>query len=299
MIYTTVHKINLRSNSRQLTHIVEHSVIDNFYALLSHNNLSLFSVAWLEGKSTDESILLSAGFYNKDIYRLFMQYISSPITLNQDSVLKAVRSIGSEELMDIKDSGISDLTTICNNLLNDSVTLDNVPLREGMFKPNKSAYRDVTIGCYVENEEVTISEKKLFLRLSSLISQQVTHEMRNAFSAYLRGDTLTQKDENYMGYISVFTLPIKYENNTIEAELKKSLEDINKPSLYPSIKENFKKFAGEVLWGSVVIDYFIETGIWTTTEEISHLATSDNIELLLEKINILVRDTTELDWEVI
>lgn len=296
MSYSILSKIDFPISKDDSIHLVEHALINEFYRILHKDKIPIYLVGWIEGYTREASIVLNARFYDKSVHILFNQYIALP-SVTEASVELALRSIGAEKLVDVSKVQVSTATKKCNDLLQERAPSkgSNYSIK---YSEKESLYRDITIGCYLTNADVSIDEMKLFLPFSALIGNFMHHYLREQFGAYLRGDTVTQKDETFVGFISVYTLACNTgSNEEINSKLLRALHKIDSENIHPYVQKYFSD--DYFLWQKLPVDYFMNTGIWTTAQELQSLATEQNIKSLLTKINILVRDSTELDFEEI
>ncbi len=89
-----------------------------------------------------------------------------------------------------------------------------------------------------------------------------------------------------------FICDIVFKNNQVTLKelsqfVKKQLRSFSLEMYWQQVELHFKEFSHEPLNRANAIEYYGETGIDTTIEEIAQLATRENIASILAKITVL------------
>ena len=83
------------------------------------------------------------------------------------------------------------------------------------------------------------------------------------------------------------------DTKQFEKGVNNLLKEFDYTGYFSQIKKHFEVFAEESIWTSLEIDYFRDTGITTTTKEISCLLSPDLVESIINKTSISCDITTE------
>ena len=290
----------------QVGHLFEHLVIRCFFEELKKTEHEPELAGWIDGEAFEDRVFLDAGFYDVKIHGLFLSYLNSLPVFSLDEIKKELLVMECEDYVKIN---ISDQNKLHHELeklshrqwntviANPPTSRDAPPILT--VKRDKKAFRDLSI--IVHSSGLTDNEQKLFLRFRTIFTDMLNVYMReNIKSIYIHGYSATALRDHDMAYMSQITLPRGGATlPMLRSLLDGWLHKIDFDQLMPGIRVHFEAYKNNDLLQRIAIDYYRDTGITTTTEEIASLATYENITSLCSKIKIYIRDSSATDKEQI
>lgn len=137
------------------------------------------------------------------------------------------------------------------------------------------------------------------MRLYVIIGDLITDALINTFVCYQQGQSgVYGNEKGLMGSMKKFTFARNQGSlKDIERVAKDALQSFSWRDCQDEVLQHFKVYGKEESWRNLVIDYYRDTGIITTTQEVAQLATIDAIERVAAKIHVHVRSFEREDDE--
>lgn len=297
MITTRLHKLDIQDIEQNVAHIFEHIVIHGFRQFLTKNGLNSDLFGWIDGETFEDLIFIRGGFYRSSTAELFDTYIKTNHLYTDSEILHAIKVVENEDKISLS-YNIDELRKEIVHLSNRSWgQVNNNNKRNNKFLLSQidgDTFNDVTLSIYAYN--LSQSEKKLFLRTRTILIDIINNFLYDQISAYTRGSSSLYIEKELSGYISIYTINDKdLDIKKIQKDCKKQLSLFNVHEYYHDIYEQFTTSADEQLLQFAPLDYYRETGLITTNDEIMKLATESNISSLISKIDVVVRNTIKTD----
>lgn len=289
MIYTAVHSLDVRNTQWDTAHLFEHLFINAWYTHLASNGYSDALFGWMLGDTFEEYIFIDSGFYDKEVAALFDDYVHTSRDFSLAEINSSLADIGAEDKIEVTISDLQhlqqELSELSRSFANNSSS--NIEASSDLLhsKANAAIYRDIDI--ITSGNDLTPDEQKVFLRLRTILIELISRALSNIYVHYDRGHTPLAKQGNDMAFLTKNTLKTNQGTlNQLAAELESAIHDFSVDAHWPEIAQHFAAYSHESLWKSAVIELYRDTGIVTTTEEITSLATKETIQSILQKISI-------------
>lgn len=303
MITTAIYRLDTSDTQWDVSHLFEHAVLRGFYEHVKQLGYHPGLIGWLSADTFEKCIYIDAGFYDPAVARHFAEYLTSHPTFSEADIALNLENIEVEEkaiaTITSHEELIRTIHTLSERTWNNSVQVDQKVQTIISLRKRASRFRNVTIGLYAD--DLSDTEKKLFLRFYVILIDLLRYDLRSTYQCYSRGNGLIrQDDEGLMGFIMQFTFVRDgIRRDKIADRVRHAMEVFDIAGNMEAIDRHFEAFSSEPLWASFPVEYYRDAGIVTTVEEVAQTATAENIKSLLSKLQVLVRPSTELDSQVI
>lgn len=298
MITTRHYQLDIRDCDWNIAHIYEHLLINKSHAVFFKHGINPDLFGWISGETFEEQLFLDAGFYEEKTAFLFDEFISVPHVFSEQEVRHSIATVEQEErahtnisATEIQSSLHKLRTKQWNTLLEHPPK--NTP-KDVVLKKAAKDFRDITIG--IAAMHLSPNEEKVFLRCRPILSDIIFTHINSLMPAYQRGTSPAIKCEHNSKFFMIFTInKASGRMLELEASLKKHLNTYPVAPNWEAFRAHFDGFASEELWRDSAVEYFRNTGIVTTPDEINHLATRPTIEKIFANLHIRIRTTTPDD----
>lgn len=290
MITARHYQLDTRSTPWDIAHLFEHLIIRMSRDHLHENGYSRDFLGWFSGATFDECLFLDASFYQAEaaqVFDNFMQNIPVPTSKQLENSIKTVEAEEKSHFQISKEQLSHEMAKLARRPWNESYSQTdtaeadkNITLRSGT-----KDFRDVSI--IVMSESLSLEEKKLLMRLRTIIIDVINNKLLYDYAAYSRGDSPLYIRDNIGKFLSVYTVTRAPGRLTgLAAELTSYINDYPIRDHERELRIHFDTFADEALWQEMVVEYYRYGGVITTVEEIGSLASLDNVENIFKKIKI-------------
>ncbi|HMI09192.1 MAG TPA: hypothetical protein VK497_02230 [Candidatus Saccharimonadales bacterium] len=309
MLHTYIHHKEYSGASWDVAHIYEHLVTRSFHAYLESLNIHPGFIGHISGDTFERIIFLNATFYSQQIADAYKHFLAKSELVDISFVPQMLLECETEEkvifTLQDKVKFNEQLRTLVAEpwVNNDSVPqsfINETTNPEILLQVKRAAkeFRDVSVGVYVDVNDLDNEEQVLFLRLSALIGDVIGYVIRKELhGSYYIASSPISKDTNIMGS----THHIRFQQSTslksVQEIAEAAINDIDVQSVTPLVLAQFEEFSDRATWRTFVIDYYRHTGIVTNTAFIASLATLERIGAILSKVKIHVRPIQKSDKE--
>lgn len=303
MIATALYRLDVTDTQWQVSHLFEHMLIRGFFKLLNERDISSDLVGWVQADTFDDQIFIDTGFYNVSTQKIFNEYISRLPVFTDDDITYSIATIQAEDKLLITTSDTVKLGQEIEKLSHRAWNVDHVLSQKIVARPlleQKVArkFRDIIIEVHANH--LTKQEQKLLLRFRTILIDIAYEALATIPGIYQRGSSALALRGEDMAYMSHYTITRSTVNlKHIHKLLEQRFQAYYVSSAMPAIHDHFTQYVQEPLWQAMPVEYFRDTGIITTVEEIASYATRETIESLMDKISFIVRDYGEVDGQFI
>lgn len=297
MITTRLYQLDIRDSDWNIAHIYEHLLIAGAKHHFKMREINPDLFGWISGDTFEEQLFLHAGFYTLEAAHFFDAYLSRPQQFTPDEVEAAVATVEQEDRAHINLSTNElqpFLTTLSHKKWN-TLAKDppETPPTHLMLQKSAKDFRDISIG--VASIGLSPEEAKVFLRCRPIISDIISEYLNSLQPAYQRG-TSPVVHHVRQRFCMIFTInKVAGRLTELQDTLKNHLVHYPIEENWPAFRAHFDGFAKADLLKDSAVEYFRNTGIVTTTEEINHLATKAILQKIFAQIRIHIRSTTPDD----
>lgn len=289
MINTTIRKLTTTNVDWHVAHFFEHVVINEWYAHLEANGYHPALFGWIEGETFEDRLFISAEFYEDKVHDLFNAYIHSDLKLTDQVIQKSLDDIGAEEQSFVSVRSNVRLREQLENLMHDFSSKKHISIKKSEsfldIQENSTLYNDISL--IITAEKLTHNEQIVLLRFKVIIIDIIRYFIGTRYAYYNQGNSPFARSDHSMSFVSKITFRDGQSSLEVFAQyLQKNVQDFPINKHWGQIEAHFYEFAREPLWRDVALEYYRETGIDTTPNEISTLATADTIKSILSKISI-------------
>lgn len=289
MLYSRFYQISTADTEWQIGHLFEHLTLQSFNLLLSRNATPSHFISRTDGESFEGISFISGLFYTKQLADMFDAHIKELPRFSHEEIQHAIAVMQAEDKILISINDRRMLLREINKLrkrqwsYTAQQTSSDYNIKSAILTEKRSAkdFRDLVIISKTENQ--TLDEQKVYLRVHILI-RDILHEiLQDKLSClYLNGDSGIELHEQNMAFISKYSLPKSVTLKEVRAILQNA-EFRHVDSLAKILKAHFEIFSKEALWQNMPLEFFRHTGIVTTNQEISRLATMERVLSILSK----------------
>lgn len=292
MITTRLIHIPTTGIDYDVCHLFEHLVIESFLNHLDKSGYSPSLFGWLNGRTFEDHVFFDAGFYNDQQASDFDTFMLNLPEWDNAIIERCLDAIGCETQQKYQIRHPETLAKLLSELRRRVLSgdLPEVTPAVSPFTIEKSAneYRDVLLVFALPTDNTRLSA--LFLRLHVIIEDILQYTFRKNTVCYPVSD-LSELNE-YPGGIGV-AQKWRVKKGTSTKELRNHLQDaLNTFDVSTHAKElyqHFEVFAQEDWLRHLPIHFYERTGIVTTNQEISQLATAANIETAMKMTELNIR----------
>lgn len=303
-IIRTLYYKDIWDTDYEIAHLFEHITIHNFKRILRQMEYIDGIWGWLSGDTFTKTMFLDAGFYDKDAFMKYVNFIEQPQVITEEIVRHEIRRMEAED-----DVIISYNTTEVMRRLNElnhrsykSISgksdiffhCEKEPLKKNpksehlIAKRSKKDFQNFSVKIGIENP--TDIEKAIFLRLN-VIASDVVGEVLNSLTAYghhFDGPLFNEKVADVIfEYLELCIKKTQYNEKTIKDKIMYRLKEVdfsdNKEELKSFIRGYYKDSADDF-----PIEYYRSTGILTSKYHVYKLFTPKNVQAAWDKLEIKV-----------
>ncbi len=293
MISTRFYTLDTHDLSWEEAHLFEHVLLnawdEHIPTLGYHNGL----YGWVGGKTFENYVFIDAGFYDEHVAVLFDNFIKSSPTFTDTQIRYSLAEIGAEDKALFEILHFDELKQKLSRAsaalaTGSSLAVKDIPMPSISSQRNAAAYRDISL--VVIGHDLTGEEQVVLQRLKAMIIDYIIVTMNKKYCNYPRGHSALRDNKQDIGYFTKITLAkgqgsLKHLSEYVESELHM----FPVKQHWEQIATHFEVFAHEALWKTNPIDYYRNTGIVTTVEEIARLATPKTVASIIAKLTVEAR----------
>lgn len=291
MISTAIYKLDVHDVQWDVAHLFEHLLIHAWHTHLIVNNLNSSLYGWVRGATFEQYIFLDTGFYDKRTAELFDDFVHSSLRFSAIEIEKSLADIGAEEKSEFSITDTQRLHQEIIHLsdrLSSHKTVADITQKPGSCLKSKKAskrYRDVTL--LIRAHGLNDNEQVAFLRLKVILIDIISRSLKDKYVCYEQGNSALTRNDQDMGYISKLTLGVGQGTlSELATYLMLTIKQFQVERDWSQIELHLKTYADEALWKSISIEYYRETGIAASPDEVAELTTKRTIQSIFSKITI-------------
>ena len=279
-------------------HLFEHLLIQGFYDMLPAHGYKPELIGWIDGDTFKDIIFIDSGFYEPEVAKLFDDYLMNLPEFTESLINKIVPGIECEGRSLAE---ITDMAECLSQLKALGKRKWCAPIDEGDDKPHviklKKSSKDFgDVRLMVSSGKLTESEQKLFLRAQAIIFDITTHHIRKHFAAYILDSTgVNSLKRGYYGFGIELVTKKSIDTEDIRAAAADHIKKYPVDEGFSQIKAHFDVFATEAWLQNAPVDYYRNAGIVTTNREIADLATVEDFEGLMSKLEVTICDIEDTE----
>lgn len=293
MIYSRLYRLDALDTEWQIVHLFEHLIIHSFYLMLKDKYIQSNFISWINGDTFEGVLFIDTLFYTHELANEFDTHIKNLPAFSEKDLHYALATLQAEDKIIMFSNDIPSLQKEINKLRQREWNTPIISFKpESVPKPiilaqRRSAkdFRDIVI--VTKTEGMTLDEQKLLPRARILLMDITTDALAPISGIYPVGHSDIIRRDEHMAFISGFTITkgttLKDIRSILAGALPSKVFDLEK-----ILKNHFEAFSNEPLWQNAPIDYFRTTGIITTNQEISSLATVDRVLSIIDKTSFEV-----------
>lgn len=270
-------------------HLLEHVLVAAQRRFLLERGNHLFDIVAVKGETFEEVVFFSGEFYTEKALADYELFWKKP-QLRTEDVQLAVKTLELEERSAVAVDALQLLAAARRIAAGGTSNLE-VDLR---MKKTPRQTVDVRVDVVLDSSDA--AEQKVFLRLRPPLLDAITAVV-SKFYAYDRGAAAVCQVGDNLEFSQIFTVPSEISLDNLQKNLQQAIDKANSPDSIRSIRRQYAAFAKAPLLKDVPIEYFRNTGIITSVEEIAELATRERLARVLDKLEVSVALASEDDYE--
>ncbi len=283
--------------SEDVGHIFEHAIIFDAYRHLKESGISLDTTGWISGKSFEERAFITAGFYDELASKYFDDYIENAQEISDESIKLAIQTVELEDRVSIA----YDISKIreCLLLILKQDAQSAKKYHDYKIKSSVEPKKSHNISITVTLNNLSSDQQKLSLRLRPILVDIITNRLSSNEPVYSRGDSPILSNQDSLEFVSIFSIKSGADFAKLAKVLEEHLHAYPVDQRFSDIKRHFEVFTNEPLWRTAPIDYYQNTGIITSVEELRDLATEENMSRIFSQLKIKIDLPTDEDYDAI
>lgn len=278
-----------RPGNMDAWHLLEHVLVAAQRWFLLERGNHLFDIVAVKGETFEEVVFFSGEFYTEKALADYELFWKKP-QLRMEDVQLAVKTLELEERSAVAVDAPQILAAARRIAAGETSNLE-IDLR---MKETPGQTVDVRVDAVLDSSDA--AEQKVFLRLRPPLLYAITAVV-SKFYAYDRGAAAVCQVGGKLEFSQIFTVPSETSLDNLQKNLQQAIDKANSPDSIRSIRRQYAAFAKAPLLKDVPIEYFRNTGIITSVEEIAELATRERLARVLNKLEISVALASEDDYE--
>ncbi|HMM62018.1 MAG TPA: hypothetical protein PKC86_00480 [Candidatus Saccharibacteria bacterium] len=293
--------------TQSVAHLYEHLFVESFYVYATEKlNIDPSIIGYIGGETFENVVFMEAWFYDDRIARLFQRFIKHE-KLNFKFFDLVISQVSSEDRVEWnilnKKSLKTQLATISDIKWNPVEDLGVFEYSEKAIKkispieikPNAPKYKSLLITAYVSVKDLSLNERALFLRLSTIVQDVVGSDIR-ALGFYEQSSHPPQELGEYLVCkVGVTGLRVGVSNETLQNIIEKHLQSFDWKKNKSYIKSHFSEYSKQPLWNAHPRDHLKHVSVIAGNKTVKLLATQKNILSIFNKIQIRVETVSYQD----
>lgn len=299
--HAMLYRFDAEGYEHEVIHLYEHMVLNCVTALLQASGYGKTFFGWTEGTAYLKRIYIHAGFYSKEVADIFDNFmLRSESHISLDDIEHEIRLLEAEKRIVFD---IPDATALRDAL----VRLDTLPWHNAEditspfvlepflkntdhtllpFHKSAKSFRDIAAGIYIDS--ITAEEIALLTRVSIPVLSMFNAVMsdlhgyeKEYFNVRIRDDFRVATGARYTVRRGTVTAA------QIKARLQQVLSEFD-VSAWQDKDAFFDAFVHSPYYTESVLDHYDDVGLVATRQQISALATNDNLAKLFKRMNVQV-----------
>ena len=297
MIHTKLLTIDTTAWPLETAHVLEHWWIDEYQRYLTEQGVAVELSGWFSGSTFEDRIFIETGFYSKTVAALFDTFTTLPLQPKLDYIEHAITTVECEEKRQFNAQDKELLSCQIMSLHSKRLKWSrHLPQLAELFipssKPAAKHFRDTSV--LITAKKLDDNQQKVFLRLRPIIGDILLGYLEEKFRAYPLGmsDVVKTPGSDEIGLITAYTIPrIPGSLKDIAVAIENLFKTYRVEKHADDFKAHFDGFAAEPLWADAPAEYYRNTGIVTTRNEIRELATPERIAAIFQALSIRAHTT--------
>ncbi len=315
IIHTGLYHLPIKGVDVEAAHIYEHLLLATFRQSLEKHGFSKYLFGWVSGETFRDVIFIEYGFYDQKVEKIFQKFMQESHRIDSSLLKNELLRIEAEARITISDLDEAELMRQLHQLDNDTfinhannteiappkTTQNDIKSDVVKMRKSKSKFRTIAITLGIRN--MTVDEKRAFLRLTPLLNDAIFNCMYQ-LGSYCDDSSWAIGKPVLDGMLVVSINTMKRGGSTnkqIEKNLRHSLESlaIDIKQRPDELKSYIQGFLTTPNWNNFAVDYYRNTGIITTKKQIAESLTQERIASLISRIEIEICLATEDHWSLV
>lgn len=314
-IHTGLYHLPIRGVDIEVAHIYEYLLLETFKHSLEKHGFSKYLFGWVGGETFRDVIFIEYGFYDQKVEKIFQKFMQESQRIDISFLNNELLRVQAEARVTITDLNKAELMRQLHQLDNDTfinhannteialpkTTQNDIKPDVVKMRKSKSKFRTIAITLGIRN--MTVDEKKAFLRLSPILHEAIDNCVFK-LGAYNDDSSWAIGKPVLDGMLVVSINTMKRGDSTnkqIEKNLRHSLESlaIDIKQRPDELQSYIQGFLTTPNWNNFAVDYYRNTGIITTKQQIAESLTQERIASLISRIEIEICLATEDHWSLV
>ena len=272
-------------------HLFEHILLDNFMAILKENGYERATFGWLDGETVGSSLFFNLCTYDTQSLALFESTLSNPLEIDEAVIQRCLRHISAEMKaritvtdMELLKEQLRDISAHMQSKTAPHTTEIDSPLR---ITPAKGSFKGIAIILDLTDADTDLKKSFLFFRDSIL--DIVKDALPQDIAMYATATSPFDAHLNHLMTAQRYTVSKDVSIDELQASIENRIrtyahKEINSIRLTPFL-DAFKERA----WlNGAIANFYKNTGIQTTHDELVHLASAETLQAILQKLTVKV-----------
>lgn len=305
MVIVSHYQLNTEGIAWDVAHVYEHALIHGARKYLRLHGINLDLCGWIVGETFEKYLFIDGGFYDTEVAELFDAYMQDVTNLMLEDVTTAISTVQAEERSMFAGDAQS-VFSVCTKLRksgwSDENSLDTMPIESTQQLFSKCAHKFRTITVAVGAKKLDAADQKVFLRLKPILLDIVYSYLSQRTTPYEVGvsDLTSRQEAQAIGFFAMYTIPRqRLQLTELTQHAVRHIASYPVKQYEKELLLYFDGFAYEQLWKKFSVEYYRETGIATTPEEIRSLASIERIATIFSRIEVEIHDTMAHEREQI
>lgn len=270
-------------------HLFEHVVIREFLFELRQHGYSRAFFGKLHGNTIDSTIFFELSVYSEDIVRLFEDCLATPRRFTDTVIKQSIAHIEAEMRAEVVvadrkllDQQLHSLSAITSS--SDEGIVSSDPALRIIDKPKLFREIAVIVNVYGVSAEV----RKAFLCLYLPLFDMIRDAAIDSDAAYPGGFSSLATKDGGIGIAQRFIVKKSVDLVAIQEATDKYMRYLDLSSQADYLDTYRNSFKSDPQYNAAPIQFYDETGIEATREEIAELATFDRMNEIIHSMSIRV-----------
>jgi hypothetical protein len=270
-------------------HLFEHVVLRIFLLELTKHGYKRAFFGWLNGNTIDSTVFFDLGVYSNEIAYLFDNHLKNLDNFDADLIDQSIAHIEAEmsSIITVVDKALlrKQLGQLSRIARSEDIGADILPAETPLrvtYEPNLFEEVSVLINVFCISEKT----QKAFLSLHPAILDIIRGAAIDKESAYPTGKSALAMNDDGMGIAWRFNVRKGLSVKTLEDSTKQHLEKFDLAEYAKHIDLYRNNIANDSSCNARLIQYYEQTGIRSTREELAELSTSARMVDIMNNMTV-------------
>lgn len=289
MLNAKTYHLDTHSFDWDIVHLFEHLLIQGFFDILPQYGYRPELIGWVNGDTFEDMLFIDCGFYEPEVAQLFDDYMHDLPEFTEEQVQAILSTVECESqsiatITDMK-ACLSQLLILSKSTWSGESKTREVHPQVLKYKKSKRSFEEMRV--IVSSKTLSEEEQKLFQRTYVIVYDIISRDLQKHQGVYFNDSSEVRSDDKGtfgFGFELTAKKPIKAEY--VVSAVAEAIKKFPLAGHFSQVKAHFDTFADEPWLQNAPVDYYRYTGIVTTNREIADLATLENFESLLSKLEV-------------